>query len=87
VHDSKVLAMLQSILSLTEASSGSEDELSYSHQTNSVADQTQLEILRVLKELTQEIKQVKSLFKQNCYSRKTPNRNNKLPRVETNKYY
>ena len=37
-RDSKVLAMLQSIPSLTKASSGSEDESSYSHQANSVAD-------------------------------------------------
>ena len=60
MRDSKVLAMLQSILSLTKASSGSKDKSSYLHQANSVADQTQLEILRLLKELTQEIKSIKA---------------------------
>ena len=37
----------------------SEDEKSYNYQVNSIADQTQLEILKLLKELTVELKTVK----------------------------
>ena len=87
VRDSKVLAMLQSIPSLTEASSGSKDKSSYSHQANSIADQTQLEILYLLKELTQEIKSVKVADPyQPKFSKKTPDYQTKLVCKKADKY-
>jgi len=60
-RDSEVLAMLQSIPALTPASSSSSVESPiYDQQANALVDKTQLEILKLLKELTVELKQVKS---------------------------
>jgi len=60
-RDSQVLAMLQSIPDLTSSSSGStsEEEKPSNHQANAMVDQTQLEILRLLKEIAQDLKKDK----------------------------
>ena len=60
-RDSQVLAMLQSIPDLTSSSSGStsEEEKPSTHQANALVDQTQLEILRLLKEISQDLKKSK----------------------------
>jgi len=60
-RDSQVLAMLQSIPDLTSSSSGStsDEEKPSTHQANALVDQTQLEILRLLKEIAQDLKKGK----------------------------
>jgi len=60
-RDSQVLAMLQSIPDLTYSSSGStsEEDTPLTHQANALVDQTQLEILRLLKEIAQDLKKDK----------------------------
>ena len=55
--------MLQAILLLAAANSdsSSNENQGYTHEANAVVDQTQLEILQLLKELIQEIKSVKAV--------------------------
>ena len=69
-------------------SSSSEEEYSYHQrqQANAASDQTQVEILKLLKDLTAELKSVKSSFHQQPkFGRKTPD-NKTSPRKVTDKY-
>ena len=53
--------MLQSILALILTSSSSLEEIQlYNQQANALVDRTQLEILKLLKELTLELKEVEA---------------------------
>ena len=88
-RDSEFLAMLQTIPSLVSTdSSSSEEEHSYHQrqQANAASDQTQVQILKLLKDLTAELKSVKSsLQQQPKFGRKTPD-NKTSPRKVTDKY-
>ena len=91
-RDSQVLAMLQSIPSLASSTESNSDDQPTSHYVNqtihrqSAADQTQLEILKLLKEISMEMKKTPAVPRQNRYPRKTPNRKMDPPRAQTDKY-
>ena len=72
--------MLQSILSLTPISSSSKNEQPIQHQVNTVVDTIQLEILHVLKELSQEMHNIKlASNKQLRFPKKTLDRKTEPP--------
>jgi len=84
--------MLQSIPSLASSTESDSDDQLTSHHVNqtihrqSAADQTQLEILKLLKELSMEMKKTLAVPRQNRYPRKTPNGKMDPPRDQTDKY-
>ena len=71
--------MLQSIPSLASSTESDSDDQPTSHYVNqtvhhqSAADQTQLEILKLLKEISIEMKKIPAVPRQNRYPRKTLN--------------
>ena len=68
------------------SSSSSEDKKSYNYEANSIADQTQLKILKLLKELTVELKTVKvAVPQQPRFGKKTLD-NKKYLRKQTDQY-
>ena len=75
-RDSELLALLQNIpgLSANSTDSTSSDEDSpHEHQANATSSNTvQLEILKLLKELSEDIKQTKAAVPKRCMPRKTP---------------
>ena len=89
-RDSEFLAILQHIPTLVSTStdsSNSDTKLILEHQANTASNNAvQLEILKLLKELSQDIKQTKVAVPRCRPAQKTPNGKHSLPRIDTSKY-
>ena len=87
-RDSQMLAMLCSIPSLASESSSNSETSEVNHNVNHTVDQPQLEMLNLLKELSQDMKICQPApQQQQRFSRKTPDDKNSLPRIEIGKCY
>jgi len=89
-RDSELLALLQNIPGLSSASTdstSSEEESPQQHQANATSTNTvQLEILKLLKELSKDIKQTKAAVPKRRVPRKTPDNKHSPPRQDISKY-
>ena len=89
-RDQQMLAMLEAITPATSESSSESDQSSTSdihHTANFTADQTQLEILKLLKELSVNIKSNRPTPRPyNRYVKKTPDDQVTPPRNDLSKY-
>ena len=90
-RDSELLSILQRMPSLGSASTEStsfEEDTPQEYQANTVANNAvQLEILKLLKELSVDIKQTKAAVPKRHQLQKTPNDKDSLPRSDSSKYY
>ena len=90
-RDSELLSLLQNIPSLASASSDStqsDEDTPQEHKANATSTNTvQLEILKLLKELSTDIKQTKAVVPRRRQPQKTPDNKNSPPRADTSKYY
>ena len=88
-RDSELLSLLQNIPSLASASSDSthsDENTPQEYQANATSTNTvQLEILKLLKELSTDIKQTKAVPRQH-QSQKTPDNKNSPLHADTSKY-
>ena len=86
-RDSQMLAMLNSISSLASESISNSETSEVNHNVNHTADQTQLDVLKLLKELSQEMKTCQPApQQQRRFLRKTPDDKNSLTRIEIGKH-
>ena len=81
-RDSEVLAMLHSISSLASVSSSDSDTSEMNHNVNRTAEQIHLNVLKLLKELSQEMKLCKPA-QQKHFAKKKPDGNNIPLRLAT----
>ena len=87
-RDSQMLAMLYSIPSLASESSSNCETSEVNHNVNYTADQTQLEMLKLLKDLSQDMKICQPApQQQQRFSRKTPDDKNSQTQIEIDKHY